>query len=946
MVFLGLIGLVIVLGVPYLLVSHTRLKARVLALESNLKNLQGPAEDTAVEDETGRPPYRQIAKAARQATSTIRKADITGDVSPAPPPDSGADTGADIGADIGADTEPDTGPTAAPAGAPRIAPRAFVFRRDSVDRLIQWARENWVLVAGAASLALAGIFMVQYGAERGFLTPFWRVMATLGFGSALIGGGEVIRRRFGDETTGSMQYLPSALAGAGLIVLFAGVLSARVMYDLIGPGAALAGLSFVSAVAMILGWFYGPLLSAVGIIGASGAPFLVGGSAQDPWILYYYFTLIAVAGLAVDAVKRWAWMSVLVLIATLSASGLLYLSGAAAQHFLVAVLLIAAAAIIIPERSLIPRHGGTAVLDLLRAKRGKTLFPEFPTRLSVAVTGVVTGAALLVVSDAATSDTVYLGLFTLVLLLIATLVWMRQAPALYDHALLPGLAILTVLLIEADFNGPLYSAFRAGALRAPETAAPITAWVLTAIGALGSVLAFYRMKLSLPAGDEQDNTPVFWALAAAVYAPVLVLLLEFFWDPGSVVGAYPWALATIAVAGLMTVLAERTARGENVAQRRLRVGLFAVAALTLIALAFFLLLSETALTLALAVMTLLVVVLDRRYDLSALSWFVQLGVAVITYRLVVDPGFIWATGFSFSLSLQPQILQVVLAYGGTLLLLAGAWRLARDNRTKTALILESGIWTIAAVFICVLIFRAVPEANLGSHWSVGLLATVWAASLANQLYRMQASNRFTLLLRGALATLFTLMVLALLAVLFLFSNPLINRSELVVGPLILDTLAVAYLPLAVVFAVAAWKLAHFTRWLRIFFAGLASALTAWYVTQEIRRLWRGNDLSVPGVTDPELYSYTLAMLITSVVILFLAFSRRALVLRKLAMAGVALTIAKVFLIDMNGLSGLTRVFSFMGLGLTLVALAWLNRVMTEQWNRGGPGSAAPVDSEV
>jgi uncharacterized membrane protein len=117
-----------------------------------------------------------------------------------------------------------------------------VFRRDSLDRLIQWLRENWVLVAGAASLALAGIFMVQYGPERGLLPPFWRAIATLGFGSALIAGGEVIRRHFGDETMGGMQYLPSALAGAGLIVLFAGVLPALVMYDLIGPGPALVGL--------------------------------------------------------------------------------------------------------------------------------------------------------------------------------------------------------------------------------------------------------------------------------------------------------------------------------------------------------------------------------------------------------------------------------------------------------------------------------------------------------------------------------------------------------------------------------------------------------------------------------------------------------------------------------------------------------------------------------
>jgi hypothetical protein len=88
---------------------------------------------------------------------------------------------------------------------------------------------------------------------------------------------------------------------------------------------------------------------------------------------------------------------------------------------------------------------------------------------------------------------VYLGVFAPVLLLIVTLVWMQQAPALYEQALLPGLANLTVSLIEANFSGQLISAFRTGALCPPESTAPLSAWVLTAVGALGSVLASYRM---------------------------------------------------------------------------------------------------------------------------------------------------------------------------------------------------------------------------------------------------------------------------------------------------------------------------------------------------------------------------------------------------------------------------------------------------------------------
>jgi uncharacterized membrane protein len=79
-------------------------------------------------------------------------------------------------------------------------------------------------------------------------------------------------------------------------------------------------------------------------------------------------------------------------------------------------------------------------------------------------------------------------------------------------------------------------------------------------------------------------------------------------------------------------------------------------------------------------------------------------------------------------------------------------------------------------------------------------------------------------------------------------------------------------------------------------------------------------------------------------LLILAFARRSDMLRKIAMAGVALTIAKVFLVDTSGLAGLIRVVSFMGLGLSLVALTWLNRKMTAQWDRRPAPKVSPGPS--
>ncbi|TMV48538.1 DUF2339 domain-containing protein, partial [Thioclava sp. BHET1] len=201
-------------------------------------------------------------------------------------------------------------------------------------------KANWAYVISAFSLSLAGIFFVQYGIENGLLPPAARVVMAILFGIVLIGAGEWIRRRYSDQGASSMAFLPSTFSGAGLVSIFAGIVAARQLYELLGPGAAFVGLLLTAAAAVVLGWFYGPFLAAVGLIGASLAPFAVGGDGgQHPW-LYLYFGVITAVGLAVDAVRRWAWISVLALALGYGCIWLLYAGwGDALPLFLVLAVL-------------------------------------------------------------------------------------------------------------------------------------------------------------------------------------------------------------------------------------------------------------------------------------------------------------------------------------------------------------------------------------------------------------------------------------------------------------------------------------------------------------------------------------------------------------------------------------------------------------------------------
>lgn len=847
----------VVLGLPWVLVSHVRLRRRVTALEAAL--VGGDASQA------------KVAPAATQAE---------------------------------AETAPEPAPAAmtSPPKPPGL-----------VTRLTGWLRGNWPVAVAGVSLALAGVFLVQYGVEQGLLTPAMRVLAALGLGAALVVVGDVLRRRHGDAAA-----VPSGLAGAGLVVLFAAVLSARALYGLVGPGPALGALVAVAALAILLGWFHGPVLSALGLSGAGAAPFLVGGESAVAWLFFYYFVLLAVVGLAVDAARGWRWLSWLALVVAGTGAMLLYQGGVAAEHFLAFWALVVLAAVLVPGARPYPRH---AAPSLGRRLLAGGAWPGLPVMLAAATLAAASGAGVLVGLEAESALLAWLALAFLAGMAAALALGTRGAPGIADLTALPVAAALALVAFDGDAGGALVTAFRAA--RLPEAAAPLAATILMVAGAGLSLLFAMRMR-------GAGATPaILWALGAALTGPGVAMVLELTWQPGAVLGGYAWALHIMGLAALMVALAARAAKG--LPEPRLVAAIFAGAALTLIALALFVVLSKAALTLALAVMVLATAVIDRRFDLPLLGLVAQAGVAVIGYRLVIDPGFEWAVQ-------EATRADVALAHLGPLVLLSAAWGLlgARD-RAMTRGVVESAIWSIAAITLSVVLMRMLGKLGAMGHAGLGLTATVWLSVALAQLWRLRGAGAGLRALRRTLAVIAGTAALALLAAQAVLTNPALPflwRRELVIGPPVFDSLAAAYLPVALVLAVAAWRMDHLPRWMRHIFTAGASGYAAWYLALEIRRLWQGRDLSGPGVLEGELYSYTVALMAGALGGLALAVLRRSEGLRRIAMAGVALTVAKVFVIDMGGLAGLWRVAAFLGLGLSLAALAWINARIIERMGRG------------
>lgn len=903
-ILLGLLALGLIIGVPVLLiVSLVKLsdaRARIEALERRVSGLE-------------------VRGASPSATATMPQRATPPAMQPTLPP--------------ALDPSPDDpaapavwGPEPAPLDeSPAQPPR--VAAPGALARLWPWLRENWVYVVSALSLALAGVFFVQYGIENGLLPPPVRVLAGIGFGAALIAAGEWLRRRFGsDEVADSTVYLPSVFSGAGLVAVFAAITAGRQMYGLYGPVPTFGGLVLTAAGAVLLGWRNGPLLVAIGLVGAAVAPFLVaGGSAPQIW-LFGYYVLVAAIGLAVDAWRRWGWISVLALGLAHGGLWLMWMGGGEAWGWLAGQVTLALLAIILPGRRVTPVHAGPSLSRFLWY-RGATR----PTRdVWLAAGNMAAVAAQILVAPFWTVPEAMLAYGALAALALVLMWWAEGAEGLEDLAALPALAFV-LRLIQDHWMAYEWRSHDI-ALRAPETAGPWTVTLLLGMAAAISAIAAWRALR----GGSLPHT-----LGAVLVAPVAAGILEALWQPGMVMGAYPWALHVMGLAAGYVLLALQLVRADGGPGRR--TAWATLAALSLIALSLFILTSAAALTLALGVLLVAAVALDRRFDLPEMGWFVQVGAAVLSWRLVIDPGLVWA--------LDAPITAVMLAHlGVALACLAGLW-LMPSARPLPRAVLESLGLAAPALLVNVLLLRWLaaqadaaggwtPDYN-NSHWGATLNALPWLVVAGVQLWRAGAAQGLGRVLRLVIAAGAGVLAATGLALAVVVFNPLtasfFDDGGRVLGPPVLNTLALAYAVPGLMLVFGAARMTVLPRMLVRALQLVGGALLVLYAVVAIRHLWQGPWIGGPGVEQGELYTYTVAMMVTGAVLLWQALARRSVLLQRVAMAVIGLTVAKVFLWDVSGLSGLMRVVSFAGLGLSLAGLAWLNRWAGQAMRGGVPG---------
>lgn len=167
---------------------------------------------------------------------------------------------------------------------------------------------QWMIWLGGLCVALAGIFMVRYSIEQGYLGPTARIALALMTGIVLHGAAEWLRR----HNEGDYQSF-AALAGAASITLYAALLAALHLYQLISPLMVFVLLTAVSLLTMALAILHGPVLAVIGILGAYVVPLLVDTGSESITSVLIYSLIITVAALALMhfVYRYWIWMGML-----------------------------------------------------------------------------------------------------------------------------------------------------------------------------------------------------------------------------------------------------------------------------------------------------------------------------------------------------------------------------------------------------------------------------------------------------------------------------------------------------------------------------------------------------------------------------------------------------------------------------------------------------------
>ncbi|HEY7245923.1 MAG TPA: DUF2339 domain-containing protein [Xanthobacteraceae bacterium] len=763
---------------------------------------------------------------------------------------------------------------------------------------------QWAVWVGGFALALGGIFLVRYSIEQGLLGP--RVRVTLGalLAIALIAAGEWTRRtqRLARNAGLPNANIPSILIAAGTTVAYADIYAAHALYQFLAPGAAFLLLGIVALATLAAALLHGPALAGLGLLGAYVTPLLVASQRPDYWSLYIYLAVVTAAAFVLARLRLWRWLAIAALacslVWTLPGVGVVRVEALPAHVFHVLTGFSLAAAFIVAGLMLGPDEEIARVDPVSSAALAAYL---------LAITCLVL---------ASRHDPVALSALAALIATTVAIAWRSEAAA----AAVPAAAFLLVLVIlswavDLDLghlvasSGPV-----AGAVPEPEKTG--YGWHLV-LGA-GFALLFGATGYRAQGRSRQAIVSMLWS-ASAVFAPIGILSGLYYRIAGLAV-SIPFAGLALLLAALFVVATEALSRRAPRPGLAASAALFATGAVAALALALTMALERGWLTVGLALTVPGVAWVSQLRPLPALRVLVAVLGVLVVGRIAWEPRIV-----GDDIGTTPIFNWLFYGYGiPAAAFWLGAWLLRRRGDDVPARMIDAGAILLTVLFGFLEIRHFINNgdlyrkgtglAELALQVSLGLAMTIGLERL-----RRRTSSKVHDI--GALI-IAALTLAAVVLGLGIAENPLVTGEP--VGGRFVNFVLLGYaLPAGLAAALALIARRARPQQYSAVAAIAAVALAVGYLSLEVRTLFHGEVLTRGPMSSAEQYAYSVVWLAFGVVLLLTGVHLRSQALRFASAAVVILSVLKVFLVDMQGLTGIYQALSFIGLGIVLLGIGWL-----------------------
>jgi uncharacterized membrane protein len=757
---------------------------------------------------------------------------------------------------------------------------------------------RWAVWVGGLALALGGFFLVRYSIEQDLIGPGVRVLLGALLAAALLAGGEWTRRkeRFSGFEGLPTAHIPSILTAAGTAVAYATVYAAYALYGFVDAPLAFVLLGIVALATLAAALLHGPALAALGLVGAEVTPILVASDRPNYWTLYVYLAVVTAASFALARARLWRWLAVMAIVfgALWMFSGIDDALGPHAFHGMVGFAL---ATVLIVAGLLFGPPAERDNVDVVS---------------SGALAAYVFATAALVL--AWHHDPFVFTVLALMAFATVAIAWRTDAAA----AAVPAVAGLVVLVVIAWSVQPVTEHLIGGPTTRviPEPARAYTGFHL-AVGAFFALM-FGGAGFLVQGRSERPLVSLLWAASGAL-TPVAILIAVYYRVAG-------WE-SSISFAGLALLLAALFAAAtEQLARRAPRPGgasaqaIFAIGSVASLALTMTFALEKGWLTIGLALMVPGIAWIAAQRPLPMLRWLAAVIVALVVARIAWEPRIVGT-----DVGATPIFNWLLYGYGvPALAFWVGGFLLRRRADDTQARAVDAAA-ILFTVLLCFLEIRhyvnggdvyapANGLAELALQVSVGLALAIGLERLRRRTHSVVHD--------GAAMIIAGLALTGIVSGLMIAENPIFTGQP--VGGGLFNLILLGYgLPALLAFTLA--LIARTTRPVPYRSAAGATSvvLALMFLSLEVTRAFHGPVLTEGITTDAEQYTYSAVWLGFGVVLLLVGVAIASKRARLASAAVVLLTVAKVFLLDMSGLTGFWRALSFIGLGLALVGIGYL-----------------------